>query len=236
MPFILSILSGLSTILGYLFIKLKNKENRVLIISLGCASGVMFYISLFDLIPESLFLLKSNYILCIISIFIGLLISWLLDILFPDNKSSLYHVGIISMLAIIIHNIPEGIATYLTARNNLKLGITLAIAITLHNIPEGITISVPIYYSTNNKKKAFTYTFIAGISELLGAIIASLFLINLSTKTFIGVLYSIIAGLMIYISLHELLPESLKYKKSRLTYISFIIGIIIIYISIRLIK
>lgn len=236
MPFILSILAGLSTLIGYMFIKLKNKENRVLIISLGFASGVMFYISLFDLIPEGIFLLKANYILCIISISIGLFIALLLDIIFPNNTSSLYHVGIVSMIAIIIHNIPEGIATYLTASTNIKLGITLAIAIALHNIPEGITISIPIYYSTKSKVKAFIYTFTSGISELLGAVIASIFLTDLNSKSFMGILYSIIAGIMLYISLHELLPESLKYKKSRLTYISFILGIIIIYISIKIIN
>ena len=235
MPFILSILAGLSTLIGYMFIKLKNKENKLLIISLGFASGVMFYISLFDLIPESLFLLNTS-VISIFFILLGLFIAWLLDILFPNNTSSLYHVGIVSMIAIIIHNIPEGIATFITAKADIKLGITLAIAIALHNIPEGITISIPIYYSTKSKRKAFMYTFTSGISEFLGAVIGYIFFKDLNSKSFIGILYSIIAGLMLYISLHELLPESLKYKKSRLTLLSFILGIIIIYISIKLIN
>ena len=236
MPFILTIISGFSTLIGCIFIKINNKGNRLLISSLGLDSGVMFYISLFDLIPEGINLLNYNFPISILFIIIGIVISWLIDILFPDNSSSLYHIGIISMITIIVHNIPEGIVTYLTASNNIKLGITLAIAITLHNIPEGITISVPIYYSTNSKKRAFLYTFIAGISELLGALIASLYLTNLDSKVFIGTLYLIISGLMLYISLHELLPESLKYDNKKLTYFYFILGMIIIYLSIKIIN
>ena len=240
MPFIITLLSGLSTIIGYLFVYLKNTNNKILI-SLGFACGVMFYISLFDLIPEGIFLLSKSYgiysfFICTLFILVGIILSYILDILLPNNSSSLYRVGIISMIALIIHNIPEGIATYITTNNDLKLGISLALAIALHNIPEGITISIPIYYSTRSKKKAFIYTFISGISEFFGAILASLFFSNLNSNLFLGSLYSLIAGIMLYISIHELLPESLKYKKYKLTLISFLLGIITIFISIKLIK
>lgn len=237
MPFLITALAGLSTLIGFLFIYFKNTENRVLITSLGFASGVMFFISIFDLLPESYRLLLNDYsqvftiLLCLTFIVFGVLIASYIDKIGSSNND-LYHVGIVSMIAIILHNIPEGIATYLTSTVNLKLGITLAIAITLHNIPEGISISVPIYYSTNSKSKAFFYTLISGISELLGAVIAFLFLKGLN----LSILYLIIAGIMLYISIYELLPASLKYKNYLKTFFSFMIGVIFIYISIILVK
>lgn len=157
-----------------------------------------------------------------------------IDKYLPDNNyhnSSLYRVGMISMLAIMLHNIPEGIATYLTSNHDLKLGITLAIALALHNIPEGISVAVPIYYSTKSKGKAFLYTLISGMSEFLGAIIASIFLVNFSNDFFMGCLYAVIAGIMLHISIYELLPSSLQYKRPSQTILFFIIGIIFMLIS-----
>ena len=163
------------------------------------------------------------------------MVSNLLDNKLSNNKP-LYKVGMISMIALIIHNIPEGIVTFLTSNYNLKLGITLAVALALHNIPEGISISVPIYYSTNNKKKAFFYTFISGMSEFIGAIIAFLLLQGFNNNIFLGCLYAFTSGIMIYISLIELLPTSLEYKNNLLTYLFFIFGIIFICVSIKLVN
>ena len=113
----------------------------------------------------------------------------------------------------------------------MDLGITLAIAIALHNIPEGIGVSVPIYYSIGSKKKAFLYTFISGMSEFLGAIVAAIFLVEFSSDMFMGCLYAIIAGIMIHISLYEMLPSSFKYNKPKITILFFIIGMIFILTS-----
>ena len=135
------------------------------------------------------------------------------------------------MLAIIIHNIPEGIATFMATNTNTKLGINLSIAIALHNIPEGISIAIPIYYSTKSKFKALLYTFISGLSELFGVIITYLFLrpfVNIYTM---GILFSIIAGIMIHISLFELLPTSFSYKNKKYTFIFYLLGLIFIIIS-----
>ena len=93
------------------------------------------------------------------------------------NKENLYRVGIISMLAIILHNIPEGIATFISTTKDTSLGISLATSIAFHNIPEGISISIPIYYSTKSKTKAILYTFISALSEQIGAILTYLFLL-----------------------------------------------------------
>ena len=130
------------------------------------------------------------------------------------------------MLAIILHNIPEGIATFLTTNANAKLGITLAIAIALHNIPEGISISVPLYFGTGSKTKAILYTFISGISEFFGSILAYLFLKNIASDIFINLLYAIIAGIMISLSIEELIPNANKYSKKAIVIKYILIGII----------
>ena len=226
MPFLLSFLASISTLIGIIPIYIKRSKN-IIICALGFASGVMISVSLFDLIKESfiLFNLKYNYIGTILFILlflnIGIIISKGIDYIIPSNNK-LYRVGVVSMLAIIMHNIPEGIATYITTQNSIELGITLTLAIAAHNIPEGITIALPIYYSTNKKRRAVIYTFISGFSEFIGAIIAFLFL--KPSNIGLGVIYSIIAGIMLYIALFELLPLSYKYNKHYLTLISFVIG------------
>lgn len=119
-------------------------------------------------------------------------------------------------------------ATYITNSTNVTLGLSLTIAIAAHNIPEGISISVPIFYSTGSKFKAFLHTFISGISELFGAVIAYLFLAPFISDTLMAFLYAIIAGIMIYLSITELLKTSLSYKNYKLTFIYFFIGVIFI--------
>ena len=245
MPFLITLLAGCSTLIGYLFIYLKNTKNSLLIASLGFASGVMFFISIFDLIPNGFLLINKYYyplfsfLIATIIFLCGIIIAGLLNKKETNTNnydSYLYHIGIVSMIAIILHNIPEGIATYLTTSFDLKLGIGFAIALALHNIPEGISISIPIYYSTRSKKKTFIYTLISGISEFIGAIIASIFLKDFNSPLFMGSLYLLIAGIMIYISLGDLLPSSIRYRNKKLTYLFFIIGIIFIYISSILLK
>ncbi len=135
------------------------------------------------------------------------------------------------MLAIIIHNIPEGIATFITSSSDINLGIKLVVAITFHNIPEGISIALPIYYSTKSKKKAFFYTLLSGISEPFGALITYLFLGPYITNVLIGSLFNLIAGIMFYIALYELLPTSLNYKNYNLTFFWFLLGILFILFS-----
>ena len=174
------------------------------------------------------------FLICSICVVSGVVFSMMIDKYLPDNSyydGYLYRVGMISMIAIIFHNIPEGIATFLTSNHDLKLGITLAIALALHNIPEGISVAVPIYYSTGSRLKAFLYTFVSGMSEFFGAIFASMFLVGFSNDFFMGCLYAVIAGIMMHISLYELLPSSFKYNKPLRTILSFIIGLLFMYIS-----
>ena len=217
-----------------------DNKNKIINISLSFASGVMISASIFDLIPESFnyFNLTYNYFvsicLLLIIFIIGLLISTYINKLI-DINNNLYKIGISAMIIIIIHNLPEGIITFLTTSFNVKLGLKLFIAILLHNIPEGISIAIPIYYSTKNIKKALLYTFIASIAEPLGAILSFLFLKDYVNSFILGILSSLIAGIMINISIYELLPETLKYKNKKISLLFFMFGLIFMYISIKLI-
>ncbi len=235
MSFLLTFLASISTLLGGILIFIKKQKN-IIIYSLAFAAGVMITVSITDLIPEAFNLLNKTYnsffsiLLILIFINIGIILSMIIDKFLPSNDE-LYRVGVVSMLAIILHNIPEGIITFITCSNDITLGITLAIAIAAHNIPEGITISLPIYYATNSRKKAIFYTFISGISEFFGAIFAFLFLKSIINDINLGLLFAAIAGIMTHISCYELLPLSFKYKKYKKTLIAFIIGCLFIVIN-----
>lgn len=231
--FLITGIAGLSTLFGMIpvFIKTKNKDN-IINASLAFASGVMLSVSLFSLFPESISLLQGKYnikgitvVVCLF-IIIGILVASLIDKFFKKIDNKLYKLGIINAIALMIHNIPEGILTFSTTTTNLSLGITLALSIMFHNIPEGISISVPIYYSTNSKLKALVYTFIAGFSEILGAIITYLFLYKYISNSFIGIILALTVGIMTYISLSELLPSAVKYNNKKLTIVAFITGFI----------
>lgn len=242
LAFLFTSIAGLSTMLGSLFIFKKNKNSTLIGKALSFASGVMICVSIIDLIPEGLTLLAKNYILKIsiligmTSLASGIILSMLLDKYLPDTKEiqkggRLYRIGIISMLAIIFHNIPEGIATFMTTSNDVRLGLSITIAILLHNIPEGISISIPIYYSTKSKKKSLWYTFISGISEPFGALIAYLFLSPLINDIYMGCLLLAIAGIMIHIGAYELLPTSRCYQDDKTTVTYFLLGVITMYLS-----
>jgi ZIP family zinc transporter len=241
-PLILTSLAGLSTLIGLIpiFIKIKN-QNKIIASSCAFASGVMICISIIDLIPESIKYLNKNFnSLLVITlsfsfIIIGIILSTLLDNYIDkiNHKNSLFKVGILSMIAIILHNIPEGIVTYIVSNKNILLGLSICIAIALHNIPEGISIAIPIYYSSKSKKKAIFYTFLASLSEPLGAILTKIFLINYINDTILGLLFAFIAGIMLQISTNKLLPTGNEYNK-KLSLLFFIIGFITMLFSIQL--
>ena len=241
-PLILTSLAGFATLIGVIpiFIKIKNKDY---IIASACAfaSGVMICISIFDLIPESIRYLNSNFnsflviSLCFIFMVVGITLSMIMDHYIDKVSSggSLFKVGILSMIAIILHNIPEGIVTFIVSNKNIMLGISICIAIALHNIPEGISIAVPIYYSTKSKKKAIFYTFLAGMSEPIGAILTGLFLVNFVNDIVLGLLFAFIAGVMVQISSSKLLPTGNSYNK-KMSLIFFVVGFMVMLFSLQL--
>ena len=216
---IISLIAGMSTIIGFFSIYIKGEKEKIISRTLSFAGGVMVMLSIIDLIPSSILSLKETYsyfmtiFYCLIFFAVGFIVSHFIQKFFSENDG-LSKAGIISMIGIILHNIPEGIATYVLSSINLKFGIILAIAIIMHNIPEGVGISIPIYYGTGSKKKAFVYTLISGISEPVGAVISMLFLYKHINISLMGEIYSVIAGIMVYIGYFELIKISKQYGEN----------------------
>ena len=234
MALIISTFAGLSTCLGIIFTYIKVKNiNKIITFSLSLAMGVMFLISIKELIigPSSYILKNNNMFIGIFSLIIIPIITILLiyvSKLFISEESSLCRVGILNAISLFIHNLPEGIATFASSITNTSLGIKLAMGIAFHNLPEGISIAVPIYYGTNSRKKALLYTFISGMAEFIGALLTLIFLKNYINNYILSFILYFIGCLMIFISLSEILPETLKYKEKRCMLYGLITSLLIL--------
>ncbi len=160
-----------------------------------------------------------------------------------DHHHKLMRMGLFTAIAIGIHNFPEGLATFLAALQDPGLGVAIAVAVALHNIPEGISVSVPIFYATGNRRKAFFYSFASGLAEPVGAVIAYLALrlvvggsAGVVPPEVMGVLFGGVAGIMVYISLDELLPTSRAYGRGHDSLLGLVAGMVVMALSLLLMK
>jgi ZIP family zinc transporter len=239
---LLSIIAGMATLIGAIIVIIIKKENKKFIsASLGFASGIMISVSMLELFSKSNELITNSTntllgaIISTICLAFGMFITFLINHFVQDenkavnnlSNNKLLTTGIVSMLVIALHNFPEGIATFMSSYGNTALGISITIAIAMHNIPEGITVALPIYLSTNSKKKAFLYTFLSGITEPLGAILAFLILRYFLTDLLLGAIFGIVGGIMIYIAVDDLIPTSRKYGYDGIALIFTLLGICI---------
>ena len=245
---LLSTIAGLSTMIGALVILItKKKSEKLVSISLGFAAGVMLSVSFTDLLPNADIYLqgyagkKLGIIFAVGFMILGILAAGGLDRFMPHQKfdetvggkphKNLFRVGVVSTLAIGFHNFPEGIATFMAGYEDLSLGITITIAIALHNIPEGISVAMPVYFATGSRKKAFKYTFLSGIAEPIGALLAFLILKPFINGMVMGCIFAFIAGIMIYIAIEELIPSSRQYGFERWALFATFAGISIMPLS-----
>jgi ZIP family zinc transporter len=245
LPFLLSLLAGLSTTIGSLIVFLINKRKmsfNFLCVSFGFSAGVMIFISFAELLAQGI---KSTSLLIgTMGFFAGVVIIFVIDLLIPhiyekeeykkSKRSGLKRTAILITLGIAIHNFPEGMAVMFSTISQIKLGILMAIAIALHNIPEGIAVSLPIFYSTKNRKKAFYYSFLSGISEPIGAALGFFFLYNFLNEFVLGFILSAVAGIMVFISFDELLPyvyENRGSKSQHLSILGMFIGMFVISLT-----
>jgi ZIP family zinc transporter len=152
------------------------------------------------------------------------------------SKSALRRTGIFTAIAIAIHNFPEGFATFVSALDDVSLGVVIAVAIAIHNIPEGMAVSLPIYHATGDKKSSFWYAFSSGLAEPLGAVIGFFLLLPIMGELTLGITFGIVAGLMIYISLDELLPAARVYGNAHTTILGIVLGMFVMGASLLLFK
>lgn len=233
----LSCIAGFSTTIGSIFMVINKKyKNQALSFTLSFSFIIILFICIFDLSPSAYkYLIMSNcdhsFIMTILFIIIGIYIGKAINKINIKSKGydkNLYRVGLISFIVLMLHNIPEGIITFITSYDNLSFGVMMTLVIAMHNIPEGIMISMPIYFSTGSKFKGFLYTFISGISEPIGALLAWLFLANIVNNTFMGVILSIVCGLMLHMVIDEIYPLMNEYNVKKYKYLGIIIAFILI--------
>lgn len=257
----LTLFAGLATGIGSaLAFFAKRTNTRFLSLALGFSAGVMLYVSFIeiffkakDALVAALGKITGTWI-TVASFFCGILLIGIIDKLVPsfenpheirnveemkkhradDREQKLLRMGMFTALAIAIHNFPEGLATFAAALSDPALGISIAVAIAIHNIPEGISVSVPIYYATGSKRKAFYYSFLSGVAEPIGAVIGYVILLNFFNDLIFGVLFAGVAGIMVFISLDELLPSAQKYGEHHLSIYGLVLGMAVMALSLLL--
>ena len=257
--FLLTLFAGLSTGIGSAIAFFAHRTNtKFLSVALGFSAGVMIYVSFVEIIfkarNELIAVLgtRPGYWLTTLSFFGGILIIAIIDKLIPSIENphevrrveemdikarknhKLMRMGAFTALAISVHNFPEGLATFTSALTNPGLGIAIAVAIAIHNIPEGIAVSVPVYYATGNKRKAFRLSFLSGLAEPVGAIVGYLILLPFMSPVVFGILFASVAGIMVFISLDELLPTAREYGEHHLSVYGLMAGMVVMAISLLL--
>ncbi len=239
---LLSFLAGFATVIGGLVIFFKFKEENIdkfIVGALSFSLAIMIGISITDLIPESTYILLKGYgiskgiIYALLAFIIGVVtIKYLNKVITKlEKKNDLYKLGILNMLVLIMHNFPEGIATFMSTYKDLGLGIKLTLAIAVHNIPEGIAIAVPIYYATSSRKEALFKTFLSGIAEPLGAVIAFFFLSKYINNNLISIILILVGGIMITLAIDVIYPKVQKYKIYNMTFLGIALGLFIAMLS-----
>lgn len=257
----LTVFAGLATGIGSAIAFFAKRTNtKFLAMALGFSAGVMIYVSFVEIFFKAKDRLivelgyKGGTWATVGAFFGGVFFIALIDKLIPNFENPhevhmveemkkdeikkpehdykhLHRMGVFTALAIAIHNFPEGLATFASALKSPSLGIPIAVAIAIHNIPEGIAVSVPIYYATGSKKKAFVYSFLSGVSEPLGAAIGFGLLYAIFNDVIFGILFASVAGIMVFISIDELLPSAQRYGEHHLSIYGLVAGMMVMALS-----
>jgi len=258
--FLLTLFAGLATGVGSTIAFFAKKTNtRFLTVSLGFSAGVMIYVAFVEIFVKGREVLteamgmRQGWWVAVLAFFAGVALIAIIDRIIPSHENPhearkieggeeeersgrLLRMGTMTALAIGIHNFPEGLATFTAALADPQIGIAIAVAIAIHNIPEGIAVSVPVYYATGSKRKAFRLSFLSGLSEPVGALVGYLLLLPLMTDTLMGILFAFVAGIMVFISLDELLPAAEKYGEHHLSIYGLVSGMAVMALSLLLFK
>ncbi|MDR0943358.1 MAG: zinc transporter ZupT [Ruminococcus sp.] len=267
--FLMTLIAGLSTGLGGVISVLSKKQNtKFLAAALGFSAGVMIYVSMAELFVEARLSLgeiygaKKGMIITVIAFFAGMILIAVIDKLIPEKenphefkhkgdtpmfdtreskkpRNALVRTGLMTALALTIHNFPEGLATFIAALHEPGIAIPVTAAIALHNIPEGVAVAMPLYFATGNRKKALGYSFLSGLSEPLGAIIGYFllraFIGSFATpRALFGIIFAAVAGIMVFISIDELLPSAREYGEHHISIYGFVAGMAVMATSLIL--
>ncbi|HIU68682.1 MAG TPA: zinc transporter ZupT [Candidatus Scubalenecus merdavium] len=258
--FLMTLAAGLCTGIGSCAAFFAKKTNKkFLSVSLGFSAGVMIYVSLTELMQSAQNYLTGavgntpGRWTAVLAFFGGIALIAVIDKLIPSgenphevklveaeqvpaaapkpNSKKLLRMGMMTAVAVGVHNFPEGMATFVSALQAPSVAVPVVFAIAMHNIPEGIAVSVPVYQATGSKKKAFVYSFLSGLSEPVGALLGYLVLMPVMNDTVFGVLFAAVAGIMVFISFDELLPAAREYGEHHLSIYGLTGGMAVMAIS-----
>jgi len=254
----LTLFAGLATGVGSaLAFFARRTDTKMLSVALGFSAGVMIYVSFVEIFFKAKDCLVAEmgqvrgYWATALAFFGGLVFIAVIDRLVPSFENphemhrteemdmpdqaarfrKLYRMGLFTALAIAIHNFPEGLATFVSALKDVKLGVAIAVAIAIHNIPEGVAVSIPIYYATGSRRKAFIYSFLSGLAEPVGALVGYAIVFKFFTETVFGILFASVAGIMVFISLDELLPAAQEYGEHHRAAYGLFAGMMVMALS-----
>ncbi len=244
----LSGLAGLATTIGSVIgIFVRKPSKAFMAFTLGFAAGVMVHVSFVELLGAAIKDIGFGW--AHVAFFGGMGAMFIIDMSIPHDwgaehyegpranakkkakKRAVMRTGLLVALGIAIHNFPEGMVTFTGAMKNIDLGIALAVAVGIHNIPEGMAVSVPIYAATGSRKKAFLWSFVSGLSEPLGALLGALILAPFLSKTLLGVCLAAVGGIMVFISLDELVPTAREYEREHTAIVGVVLGMVVMAVS-----
>jgi len=255
MAFGLTVFAGLATGIGSLMaLTTKHTSKRFLSGALGFSAGVMIYVSFVEILVKARDALvevqgeKLGTWTAVLAFFGGILVILLIDHLVPSYENphqprrveemaketrdpKLLRMGMFTALAIAIHNFPEGLATFSAALSDPAIGVSIAVAIAIHNIPEGISVAVPVHAATGSRTRAFWLSFLSGVSEPVGALIGYTILRPFFSPTTFGILFASVAGIMVFVSLDELLPTAREYDTGHISVYGLIAGMAVMALS-----
>ena len=250
--------AGLATGLGSLLVIFAKGPNpRLLAFGLAFAGGAMVFVSLSEILNKSIasFSLaygpREGFAWATGAFLVGMVAIMVIDRLVPNphdslttddpallehNRDYIRRVGLMTAVAITAHNFPEGLATFFATLESPAVGLPLAFAIAIHNIPEGIAIAVPVYYATGRKRYAFVASLLSGLAEPVGAAIGYVLLAAVLSEAVFGALFGIIAGVMVFLAIDELLPAAKRYARGHETVYGLVSGMGVLAISLVLFK
>lgn len=244
---VLTTLAGLSTTIGSLMgIFVRKPGPRFMALTLGFSGGVMVLVSFVELLAGGIEAVGFGP--AHVGFFGGMLAMFLIDFLIPHEYMAEHHraegreqdallkTGLLVALGIGIHNFPEGMATFAGTLQDVRLGVAIAVAIAIHNIPEGLAVSAPVYAATGSRSKAFLWSFLSGVAEPVGAVVAALFLLPFLNATVLGLMLSVVAGIMVFIALDELVPVARSFGQEHLSILGVVVGMAVMAASLWMLQ
>lgn len=241
---LLCLIVGLFTMIGLIFVFKSKKDSLLIDFSIALAFSVLITLGCLEILPESYELISgefsgiTSYIITFLITISGVCLLKLIDLFVPNhshegkhNNNVLKHIAIITAVAILIHNVIEGASLYSSFIVSFKTGLVFSFGIALHNIAVGLLIGTGLYKSNNNKKKTFIFIFLISISTFVGAVLMAIFNLYLESNLILGIILSLTLGMILYISLLELLPLVVATKSKKVSSIGLVLGIIIMILT-----